>query len=199
MRGGNGRAVIRAVSIVSWTRCGPVESLSTQSLPGVLESIVHFRPNLVRVPGLNVCNVGIGTGDWDNFLCDLLVGTGCLTSIDIDPEICELFRYRQKREGHPNPSTVVCADVMEDSLPAASFDVVTIIGSTVTESGNYSRCLGSCLRLVRPAGFMMYMDFFQTPAKYFEDWSSTRRFSIVERVDDERAGGYIYWVIRHDG
>src|SRR5690606_743746 len=143
---------------------------------------------LVRMPGLRVCNVGIGTGDWDNFLCDLLIDAGSLTSIDIDREICELFRYRQQREGHPNPSTVVCADVMADSLPPASFDVVTVIGSTVSESGNYDRCLTSCMRLVRSAGFLMYMDFHRTPATEFDEWALNRPVSIVERVEDEVAG-----------
>lgn len=149
-----------------------------------------------RRPGLRVCNVGIGAGDWDNFLCDLLNGVGSLTSLDINGEICELFRYRQQREGHSNPATVVCADVMADTLPAASFDVVTVIGSTVGESGDYDRCLASCVRLVRPGGYLMYMDFYLTPAERFEEWARNRPIEILERVDDEKAGGYIFWARR---
>lgn len=154
---------------------------------------------LVRAPGLRMCNVGIGAGDWDNILCDLLIDHGSLTSVDIDPDICEMFRYRQQREGHPNPATVVCADIMADTLPPASFDVVTIIGSTVAESGDYNRCLASCLRLVKPGGYLMYMDFRWTPAAKFEEWASNRPVSIVERVDDDQAGGYIFWVRRTHG
>lgn len=51
---------------------------------------------------------------------DLLAGCGSLTSVDIKPGICELFAYRQRREGHPNPATVVCADIMADTLPSSN-------------------------------------------------------------------------------
>ena len=66
--------------------------------------------------GVRVCNVGIGAGEWDNFLCDWLNGRGRLTSINIDPSICSLFAYRQKREGHRNPAAVVCADILTAPL-----------------------------------------------------------------------------------
>ena len=54
-------------------------------------------------PGITVCNVGIGVGEWDNFLCDWLDGKGTLTSVDIDRDSCELFAHRQKREGGKGP------------------------------------------------------------------------------------------------
>ncbi|MBI5094124.1 MAG: class I SAM-dependent methyltransferase [Candidatus Hydrogenedentes bacterium] len=148
--------------------------------------------------GMQVCNVGIGAGGWDNFLCDLLDGIGRVTSVDIDRGICELFRYRQEREGHRNPSTVVCADILTDSLTASSFDVVTVIGSTVRESGNYSGCLSSCWRLVRNGGFMMYMDFFRTPSEQFEAWAASGGAVIEEYAQDNTVSGYASWVRRED-
>jgi ubiquinone/menaquinone biosynthesis C-methylase UbiE len=157
-------------------------------------------------PGMEVCNVGIGAGGWDNFLCDLLDGTGRLTSVEIDSETCELFAYRQKREGHTSPSNVICADILADSLRAASFDVVTVIGSTVAESHDYDGCLASCWRLVRNGGFMMYMDFFRVhhvtgeptpnPPERFEAWAASNGASIVEHVQDTYADGYAFWVKR---
>lgn len=148
--------------------------------------------------GIEVCNVGIGAGGWDNFLCDWLTGTGKLTSIDIDSDICELFEYRQKREEHPNPSTVVCADIMENPFPPASFDVVTVIGSTVTESGEYDRCLAACFSMVRPSGLMMYMDFDDTPSERFLQWIAMRGGEVVEYIEDETAEAYIYLVRRSE-
>jgi len=148
-------------------------------------------------PGIKVCNVGIGAGGWDSFLCDWLDGKGRLTSVDIDLSTCELFAYRQKREGHPNPAAVVCADILTDPLPAAAFDVGTVIGSTVGESGDYDGCLASCWRLVRDSGHMMYMDF---PARRsperFEAWAAAHGASIEVRSDDEIAEGYAFWVRR---
>jgi hypothetical protein len=54
-------------------------------------------------------NVGIGEGSWDDYLGHLLAGRAALTSLDIDPRVCEMLAYRQRREGHPNPSRVICA------------------------------------------------------------------------------------------
>jgi ubiquinone/menaquinone biosynthesis C-methylase UbiE len=147
-------------------------------------------------PGIEVCNVGIGAGGWDNFLCDWLEGKGRLTSVDVDPGICELFEYRQKREGHPNPATVVCTDILSDSLPAGSFDVVTAIGSTVAESKDYDGCLTSCWRLVRESGHLMYMDFLKRPPERFEAWAASHGAVIKTRADDETAGAYAFWAKR---
>jgi ubiquinone/menaquinone biosynthesis C-methylase UbiE len=146
--------------------------------------------------GMRVCNVGIGTGGWDDFLGDWLNDKGRLTSVDIDPDICELFEYRQKREGHLNPSTVVCADILSDSLPAASFDVVTVIGSTVGESEDYDGCLDSCWRLVREGGHMMYMDFLRRPPERFEAWAKSTDAEVKVREDDATARACAFWVRR---
>ena len=150
-------------------------------------------------PGVQVCNVGIGAGAWDNFLCDWLGDKGCLTSVDIDREICESFEYRQKREGHPNPSNVICADIMSDSLAPGSFDVVTIIGSTVSESGYYDECLASCWRLVRERGHMMYMDFRRRSPEQFEAWAASHGAGIVRREEDGTADAYAFWVEKGRG
>lgn len=107
--------------------------------------------------GLQVCNVGIGTGDWDDYLGYWLNGKGCLTSIDIDRDLCELFAYRQKREGHPNPSRAVCESIFETSMSDGQFDLVTLIGSTAMESGDVHKCLDSCINLLKQDGALMFM------------------------------------------
>jgi len=42
----------------------------------------------------------------------------------------------------------------------------------------------------------MYMDFYLTRAERFEEWARNRPIEILERVDDEKAGGYIFWARR---
>jgi SAM-dependent methyltransferase len=113
--------------------------------------------------GIQVCNVGIGTGDWDDYLCYWLKGKGSLTSIDIDKEICEIFEYRQMREGHPNPAKVWCKSIFASDLPKEIFDIMTLIGSTIQETGDMRRCLDSCFSLLKPGGYLMFM----TNLKYF--------------------------------
>lgn len=55
----------------------------------------YVRKSFVVTDGIQVCNVGIGTGDWDDYLGYWLKDKGNLTSIEIDKEICEIFSYRQ--------------------------------------------------------------------------------------------------------
>src|SRR5690625_3111445 len=110
----------------------------------------YIRKSFEVTDGIRVCNVGIGTGDWDDYLGYWLKGNGSLTSIDIDEEICEIFRYRQEREGHPNPSKVVCKSIYDADLPSEKFDLVTTIGSTINEVGEFSKCLNACFKLLKP-------------------------------------------------
>lgn len=86
-----------------------------------------------------------------------LKGRGSLTSIDFDKEICEIFEYRQQREGHPNPAKVLCKSIFDLDLPKEKFDIVTLIGSAVNEAGNYGKCLDSCFNLLKQGGYLMYM------------------------------------------
>lgn len=106
---------------------------------------------------MQVCNVGIGTGDWDDYLGYWLKGKGNLTSIDIDTEICEIFSYRQQKERHPNPSEVLCKNIFDSDLPIEKYDLVTLIGSAIHETGDFKKCLDSCFRLLKHGGYLMFM------------------------------------------
>ena len=121
--------------------------------------------------GIQVCNVGIGAGDWDDFLGYWLKDWGTLTSVDIDGRICAVFAYRQERERHPNPSRVLNEDILHTSLPHATFDLVTIIGSTPQETGNPRGALDRCFGLVKPGGRLLYMGTTEiAPATWFEEY-----------------------------
>ncbi|GMA66004.1 class I SAM-dependent methyltransferase [Alicyclobacillus fastidiosus] len=119
----------------------------------------YIRYRITVFEGMKACNIGIGVGEWDDYLGYTLLGKGTLTSVDIDAEIFDLFRYRQWREGHPNPSTVVCMDVLNSTLSNDLFDLVTIIGSTVKQTGEYEKTFHSCFDLLHKNGVLVYMDF----------------------------------------
>lgn len=58
---------------------------------------------------------------------------------------------------HPNPAKVLCRSVFDPGLPAEAFELVTLIGSTVDETGDFKRCLDACFHLLKPGGYLMFM------------------------------------------
>ncbi|MDQ8734266.1 class I SAM-dependent methyltransferase [Paenibacillus sp. LHD-38] len=117
----------------------------------------YIRRTFTVTDGIQVCNIGIGTGDWDDYLGYWLMGKGNITSIDINNEICEIFAYRQQREGHPHPSKVLCKSIFDSDLPKEKFDIVTLLGSAINETGDFKRCLDSCFSLLNTGGYLMFM------------------------------------------
>lgn len=133
-------------------------NMSPKSLYLELETRDFLLRHFEAAPGMKACNIGIGVGEWDDFLGYFLHGCGQLTSIDIDPGICECFIYRQKREGHLNPSTVRCDDFLTCPLPIREYDLVTMIGSALNEIGAYRKTLTKICDILKPSGHLMYMD-----------------------------------------
>lgn len=85
-------------------------------------------PRLPRGPRIRIANIGIGVGLWDDWLA-YEVGAP-VTSIDVDPDIRRVFAARQRREQHRFPSRVLAA-----LPPGERFDAITIVGSTLAETG----------------------------------------------------------------
>ncbi|WP_052769872.1 bifunctional 2-polyprenyl-6-hydroxyphenol methylase/3-demethylubiquinol 3-O-methyltransferase UbiG [Paenibacillus sp. IHB B 3415] len=130
---------------------------------------------------IQVCNIGIGTGDWDDYLGYWLKGRGSLTSIDIDESICGIFEYRQQREQHPNPSKVLCKSIFDSDLPQEAFDIVTLIGSAINETGDFKKCLDSCFHLIKPGGHLMFMAGLKyTPSEMLEEYISHTKYQIMQ-------------------
>ena len=72
----------------------------------------------------------------------------------MDPLICERLAYRQQRERHPHPATVVSRELLASESLGAPFDVVTIIGSTLTEIGDRDAALDACIALLSVGGIL---------------------------------------------
>lgn len=144
---------------------------------------------------LEVCNVGIGAGEWDDFLGYELLGRGSLVSVDIDPEICDLLRMRQRAQRHPNRARVLCRDVLR-MRSRARFDIVTIVGSTLAEIGNYEAGLEKAVGLLKPRGRLFYTDFERLhPRRNFPPVARRQGVRILRRwsagVDTLRLYGYL--------
>ena len=105
-------------------------------------------PRLPPAPA-SVCNVGIGTGLWDDWLGHVLGRS--LTSVDRDPNICRVFALRQRIERHPHPAQVICGDVLDGVIVERRFDAITVVGSTIAE-GNPPGAVEQALRAVLAPG-----------------------------------------------
>lgn len=149
---------------------------------------------LLPSSGIEVCNIGIGVGFWDDFLGYHILGHGRLTSIEIDSEICEVFGYRQKREGHPNPARVLCMDILSEDIPKERFDFVTLIGSTASEAGDHERLLFQTTRLLKAGGFLFYSDFSEKhPAEKFRALSGALGVEILVHEEDARFSDMLFY------
>lgn len=113
-----------------------------------------FRDHFPVKEGAELCNIGIGAGSWDRYLSYQLRG-GTLVSIDIDPLCCRQLREGLDFEQNPNTVKVLCADVMTREFQNR-FDIVTMVGSTVNNSGLGPRILEQTMGFVKPGGRFFY-------------------------------------------
>lgn len=102
------------------------------------------------------CNVGIGVGLWDDWLGYELGTT--ITSVDRDPEVCRTFALRQRVERHPHPARVVCGDAAGGVLGIGRFDVITIVGSTLAETGDREALERAARDALAPGGALLVAD-----------------------------------------
>ena len=71
-----------------------------------------FEKHFAVSANAQVCNIGIGAGEWDTYLAYKLP-KGELTSVDILEICCRQLEERLICEGNPNKVSVICADAME--------------------------------------------------------------------------------------
>ena len=102
----------------------------------------------------NICNIGIGAGEWDIYLSYKLKH-GSLTSIDILEICCRQLEQRLLCEGNPHDVKVVCSDAMALKLDK-QFDIVTMVGSAVIESGMGIALVEKAISFVKEGGAMYY-------------------------------------------
>ncbi len=149
---------------------------------------------LLLGPCASVLNIGIGAGHWDDWLGYLLDGHGRLTSIDRDGAIADTLRYRQQREGHPNPARAHCVDVLRDRIDGR-FDVVTLIGSTAAETGEWQTALAVASRALNPGGRLFYADFHHlSPPENFPPLAAELGLDVILHEEDRTLPGLGFYL-----
>lgn len=114
-----------------------------------------FEENFFVAGKACICNVGIGAGYWDRYLSYKLKG-GMLTSIDIDEIACRQLRECLINEKNPNKVTIIHSDVLLIDDLENQFDIVTMVGSTRTESGLYESIMEKAFSFLKKGGSFYY-------------------------------------------
>ncbi len=113
-----------------------------------------FERHFAILDDTDICNIGIGAGEWDLYLSYQLK-SGSLTSIDILDLCCQQLSQRLICEQNPHDVRVICADAMSLAF-SERFDIVTMVGSTLTESGKGLSNLEKAMAFVKPGGALYY-------------------------------------------
>lgn len=113
-----------------------------------------FEKNFEISEGMDICNIGIGAGEWDRYLSYRLRG-GSLTSIDRLEICCRQLEKRLICEGNLKRVQVVCADAMELNFED-KFDLVTVVGTTGKESDDSIKLVERAKDYLKYGGQLYY-------------------------------------------
>lgn len=136
----------------------------------------------------DICNIGIGAGEWDRYLSYKLKD-GSLTSIDREPVCCKQLEQRLIWEGNPKEVTVVCADAMELEL-AGRFEIVTMVGSTAVEGGPGMGLLEKAMDFVKPGGSLYYHSLDEQEDCNAAIKAAYRHGLELKAIQEEKAWGF---------
>src|SRR5207244_2583047 len=81
-----------------------------------------------------------------------------LVSVDRDPEICQMFALRQLHERHPHPAQIICGDILDGCLAGARFDMITAVGSALSESDDRLAVEHVLYESLAPGGVLLIGD-----------------------------------------
>lgn len=155
-----------------------------------------FEENFAVKENALICNVGIGAGYWDRYLSYQLNG-GSLTCIDIDKECCRQLSACLENEKNTNPIHIINSDLILVQDMDGRFDIVTMVGSTRRESGQYREIILKAFAMLKKGGSLYYQTLDENETK--EDFLKICRScgGKVERyLSDERYGYKArYWKI----
>ncbi len=79
-----------------------------------------------------------------------------MTSIDIDGESCRQLKECLVNEKNPNQVYIVHQDIMQVDQFENQFDIVTMVGSTLRETGLYEPVLRKVFSLLKNGGSLFY-------------------------------------------
>ncbi len=112
-------------------------------------------------PGMDVADVGAGTGLFLDLLAKAVGDDGRVYAIDISPGFLEHLDRRVEAEGYPQVETVLCSDRSVE-LPPRSVDRVFICD--VYHHFEYPRStMASIVNAMRPGAELVLVDFERIP------------------------------------
>ncbi len=109
-----------------------------------------FEENFTVKPNFDILNIGIGAGYWDRYL-SFKVPEGSLTSIDIDRECADNLDLCLQNENNRERVTILCDDAITYRFDK-KYDVITMIGSAVDESGNAEAIIRNAVSCLKEDG-----------------------------------------------
>ncbi|MDI3316939.1 MAG: methyltransferase domain-containing protein [Bacillota bacterium] len=155
-----------AQRVRAWLRPGPMPA---RIQPLFLESRLRaltlgpreVLPALELAPGMDVLEVGVGTG----FLTPALAGAvepgGHLVGLDVQPDHFEEIRWRLEAQGIRNVE-LVQGDAQSLPFGDASFDRVVMV-TVLGEVPDRRRALAEARRVLRPGGRLCVTEHFADP------------------------------------
>ncbi|MEL6343559.1 MAG: methyltransferase domain-containing protein [Myxococcota bacterium] len=109
----------------------------------------HLTPDHLN----HICNVGVGAGEFDDWLGYWNHGRARLSGIDVEPSIIHMLTERQRIERHLYPTEGVVGGLFQiDHLK--DIDLITAVGSTLHETANQEEALTALQRWLKPGGLL---------------------------------------------
>ncbi len=114
-------------------------------------------------PGLEVADIGAGTGFYSRLFADAVGSDGFVYAVDLAPQFLEHIEYKSREDNVRNLKSVLCTD-RSVNLPANSIDVAFIC-DTYHHFEYPSATLETIHRALRVDGTLVLIDFDRIPGK----------------------------------
>ena len=118
-------------------------------------------------PGMDVADVGAGTGYYSRRMALAVGPTGQVYAIEVQPQMLRILETTAKRPGYGNIVPVLGADD-DVKLPEASIDLAVMV-DVYHELAYPHEVLASIVRALRPGGRMVFVEYrgedFRVPIK----------------------------------
>ena len=169
------------LDVERFTKVFEGESREIAASKDAILGALHLRP------GLDVADVGAGTGLFTGPMAAAVAPDGTVYAVDISPKFIEHLRERARAEGHANVVPVLCTERSVE-LPPASIDLAFVCDTY--HHFEYPRnTLASIAYALRPGGELVVVDFERIPG-LSREWvlDHVRAGKEVFRAEIEAAG-----------
>ncbi len=107
--------------------------------------------------GMNVADVGAGTGYFSLPIADGIGETGKVYAVDFQEGMLEHFRQKLQRKGSPKNIRLIHGDAAATTLPGQSVDLV-FLANVWHELDDHTAVLVEAMRILRPSGRIAILD-----------------------------------------